>query len=124
MANKIVYIVTSGEYSDYRIRGVFLEKSKAENFLKIFGNNAQIEEFEVGANAKNDEFYFTVLFFDELGDIDINLTMPNKKSKDLVLADKTGKRSHCVYCWAKDKEHAKKKAIDMRTKWLAEVKGV
>lgn len=54
MSNK-VYIVTSGEYSDYRINAVFSTREKAQEFLDIcnqnqrdlIGSSAEIEEWDL-----------------------------------------------------------------------------
>lgn len=36
-----VYVVTAGEYSDYHIYRVFLDKSKAESYAKLLGGNVE-----------------------------------------------------------------------------------
>ena len=42
-----VYIVTSGSYSDYQIDRVFLDKEKAETYVKLSeGRDAILEEYE------------------------------------------------------------------------------
>lgn len=45
-----VYVVTSGEYSDYHIDGVFDDLNKAEIYVATiedkYGDNARIEEFD------------------------------------------------------------------------------
>ena len=40
-----VYVVTSGCYSDYRIEDVFINKEKAEEFIKWY-NDCTIEEYD------------------------------------------------------------------------------
>lgn len=42
-----VYIVTSGEYSDYRIDKVFTDKEKAEDFAKRASTNNYGEDYDV-----------------------------------------------------------------------------
>lgn len=45
----LVYVVTSGAYSEYDIVGVFLNKEKAEYFTKFYLNgldNLRVQEFE------------------------------------------------------------------------------
>jgi len=44
--NNKVYIVTSGEYSDYVIERVFLDKQKAEAYVRVC-EKSKLEEYEV-----------------------------------------------------------------------------
>lgn len=46
---KIVYIVTSGTYSDYGIEKVFLDKKKADLYCSCH-NDCEIEEWEISDN--------------------------------------------------------------------------
>lgn len=41
-----VYIVTSGTYSDYMIRKIFLDKDKAEEYRKWLPDSNDIEEYD------------------------------------------------------------------------------
>lgn len=41
-----VYVVTSGEYSDYMIRKIFLDKDKAEEYKKWLPDSNDIEEYD------------------------------------------------------------------------------
>lgn len=49
----IIYVVTSGIYSDYSIDGVFESKEAAESFIasRTFTNRYNIEEFVLGKKA-------------------------------------------------------------------------
>lgn len=57
-----VYIVTSGTYSDYTIDRVFLDKEKAERYIKLCDNHywdtPQIEEFETDDDKSIDEIKY------------------------------------------------------------------
>lgn len=46
MENK-VYIVTSGEYSDYHVRAVFSTKKKANEYIQQYGTDCRIEEYDL-----------------------------------------------------------------------------
>lgn len=46
-----IYVVTRGEYSDYQIEAVFLERKKAEIFCAVHGIDYEIEEFETKDDA-------------------------------------------------------------------------
>ena len=41
-----VYVVTSGEYSDYMIRKIFLDKDKAEEYRKWLSDSNDVEEYD------------------------------------------------------------------------------
>ena len=53
---KKIYIVTSGEYSRYKIDGVFDCKEKADQFMKTFSGDEwdkpRIEIFELNPSQK------------------------------------------------------------------------
>ena len=42
-----IYIVTSGEYSDYQINAVFSTGEKAEEYVDAYGSDYRIEEYPV-----------------------------------------------------------------------------
>lgn len=44
---KKVYIITSGEYSDYTIKAVFSTREKAEEYVDTHGSDYRIEEYSV-----------------------------------------------------------------------------
>lgn len=51
-----VYIVTSGDYSDYKINKVFFNKEKARYYQMInYPNDGDVEEYEVSDNVVEDE---------------------------------------------------------------------
>ena len=45
--SKKVYIVTSGEYSDYCVEGIFSTKEKAKDLKKVVDGNNPIKEYEL-----------------------------------------------------------------------------
>ena len=47
MARKIIYIVTSGEYSDYGINAVFSKKELAQNFITVTVEPDDYISFEI-----------------------------------------------------------------------------
>lgn len=64
-----VYIITSGEYSDYHIEGVFLDKKKAEAFSKKastdhYGANYDIEEFDTDDEMDMSRLPYHVSMYD------------------------------------------------------------
>lgn len=52
-----VYIVTSGTYSDYMIRKIFLDKDKAEEYRKWLPDSNDIEEYDTSDDDVIDKQY-------------------------------------------------------------------
>ena len=49
-----IYIVTSGEYSDYGINAVFSTKEKADEYLQQHGTGFSIEIFDIDEDTKKE----------------------------------------------------------------------
>lgn len=49
-----IYIVTSGEYSDYHICAVFSTREKAEEYVQIHGTDYGIEEYDLDEEIKRE----------------------------------------------------------------------
>ena len=63
----IVYLVTTGDYSDYRVSAAFSTKDLAQAYIDVggmsvqsYGNDARIEEFEM--DEPNDWGYVTSVY--------------------------------------------------------------
>ena len=52
-----VYVVTSGEYSDYMIRKIFLDEDNAEEYRKWLPNSNDIEEYDTSDDDVIDKRY-------------------------------------------------------------------
>ena len=52
-----VYVVTSGTYSDYMIRKIFLEKDKAEEYKKWLPDSNDVEEYDTSDDDIIDKQY-------------------------------------------------------------------
>ena len=50
-----VYIVTAGEYSDYRIERVFLDKDKAYKYCELMGNRNRYDDYNVEEYDTSDD---------------------------------------------------------------------
>jgi hypothetical protein len=67
-----IYIVTSGIYSDYRIRAVFSTKPKAEEYKAIYDKadeleEANIEEYDI--DEPYDEEFYTEVTMSKTGEV-------------------------------------------------------
>ena len=49
-----IYIVTSGDYSDYRIDAVFSTKEKAEEYVQQHGTNYRVEYYDIDKEVKKE----------------------------------------------------------------------
>ena len=59
---KKIYIVTSGDYSDYRIERVFSTKEKANEFVQQHGTDYRIEEYVVDEEIKKEQKLWLIAF--------------------------------------------------------------
>lgn len=66
---KKIYIVTSGEYSDYRIDAVFTTKEKAVNYLEQHGTCYNIEEYNIDEEVKKKTQLWYIMFCIEDGNL-------------------------------------------------------
>lgn len=60
--NKKIYIVTSGEYSDYSIEAVFSTKNKAESYIQQHGTGYRIEEYDLDEEVEKKTQIWSVTF--------------------------------------------------------------
>ncbi len=62
-----IYIVTSGEYSDYGINAVFSTKEKAVEYVEQHGTDYNIEEYNLDEEVKKETQLWRIDFFVEDG---------------------------------------------------------
>ena len=131
---KKVYIVTSGEYSDYQIRSVFSTEKLAKKYIEHAGriigdiwDEFRIEEYGLDVITKypKGKNHYVVTMELKSGEFRyIGKREPEGKREYCVLKDYRGVENIHIYCWAKSEEQAKKIATDIRTKVLAEREGL
>lgn len=120
-----VYVITCGEYSDYQICAVTLDKEQAELLKASYSDNwdeACIEEFdtddykiEVGSDYKP----MWLVEFSGAQIIRCYTVAHENYKHGKIYRNKWDGRVR-TFVEAKDEEHAKKIAKDMYIKWLAE----
>lgn len=49
-----IYIVTSGDYSDYSINAVFSTKEKAEEYVQQHGTDYRVEDYDIDEEVKKE----------------------------------------------------------------------
>lgn len=80
---KKVYIVTSGDYSDYTIGAVFSTEEKANEFIQQHGSDYRIEVFDIDNEVKKETKLWEVSMYYE----DFTLRECHIAWKDLYIAD-------------------------------------
>lgn len=119
--NNILYVCTSGIYSEYGIDAIFDDKELAENYKNSFSKNIDIEEWDLNPH-KDDLKNKRIPFF-------IRMTKDGKvediKSKDIYfnsvmeITFSVGRDSMVLYIFADNEEHAIKIANEKRFQILA-----
>ncbi len=138
----ILILVTSGEYSDYRVRGVFSSKEKADSFKKDFPgefwNDDELIELDkrIVVPAGRKPFYIEMCRDGKVGEIkekrlDLDIAEETNKERERIwfidwvwvegkrLSLANGEERLCAYFWAKDKQHAVKIANEKRVQIIA-----
>ena len=94
MANKIIYVVTVGDYSDYHIKGIFDSREKAEEYINHSASTElnDIEEYNLNELKpdKGEKMFKLRSKFDEI-DFRITGYGPNAAHyKDLMCRAESG----------------------------------
>lgn len=127
MSNEIhkVYVVTEGEYSDYRILGVFSTEDLAKEYC---GDFCTIEEYELDAAGKEEKFVQSYLAW-----VNLETGMLSGKEEGVCIAIGDKRETHVgVSVWPSEnpkwgnvtvrsfvsQDHANKVAIEKRQEWL------
>jgi len=115
-----VYIVTTGEYSDYGIVNVFSTKELAKNYVRaVYGiGEADIEEYYVDKYPKQIDKNLKHWSIEMLknGNAGRCWVSDNYEEDDIHyhVSNLFDTEYLYVYCWAKDKQHAIKIANEKR----------
>lgn len=81
---KKIFIVTSGEYSDYHIDAVFSTKEKAEEYIQQNGNGCDFEEYELDQEVEKKTQLWLITFNkegEEMGAVPQNPQYHNNENK-------------------------------------------
>lgn len=122
----IVYVITKGEYSDYGIYAVTLEKEKAEKLKKLYSDkwdDAMIETYDTDDYYVEKGRFYEVILGKRVG-IRVREIRPvcvyDRNEVRTMRNFKTKEREYVVYVKAKDEEKAKKIGADLVAKYKAE----
>ena len=130
---QIVYIVTSGSYSDYGINAVFLDRSEAERWVQqnhipdqydLYGSSFEIEEYEVGESSR-ERIRYRYSLNNQKGHDPwerlIVMTDPSEASRFMVHYDGQGnvyRTDWCLVLEAETPEQALKIASEQKAQML------
>lgn len=127
----IVYVITRGEYSDYSIVAVTLEKEKAEELKKLYSdkwNEAMIETYDTDDYYVENGGFYSVKIGKrsaiEVRKINSVIPMDDRDKVSLMYDWRTNRENYFVYVKAKDEEQAKKIGADLVAKYKAEEQGI
>lgn len=120
--NKTLYAVTDGDYSDYRVLGVFSTKAKAEHYKSLTQSDS-IEEYELDGMLDHPKgMLWWAVTMDEGG----NTEETNQENalyadgyKDSDWRPDGDGRLVTYYMWARNEKHAIKIANERRIGLIA-----
>lgn len=122
-----IYVVTSGEYSYYRIEGVYSDRDAAELCAAAKDDcigGATVEEYELDKHVdllRSGRMPFDVYIGSRKGQletIDVDV-MRSNYTPSVVMEEKYGRINYFVNVVARDKEHAAKIAMEKVTQYRA-----
>jgi len=112
-----VYVVTTGEYSDYSIRGVFDNEPQANEFAESC--QGEVKEYPLNPTSSKPKGYFLYrVEMDREGNSKVSaedIIYCNNVGKDCILPHNN---KLLVYCWARNDKHAVKIANEKRAKMI------
>lgn len=115
-----IYAITKGDYSDYHICALTVNAQKAERLKALYSSDYQdafIEEFEDGEGMDLNLFWIC----DKNG---CNPSFGEYNGKEQVLVNNKTNEICGVCLYAKDEQHAEKKAHDMIAEYKANKAGI
>ena len=121
-----VYVLTKGDYSDYHICAVTMDKNHAENMKKLLDGRykeARIEEYILDETKENGNLYYVEFSDDESPSIYIDEYDGFGNPYDAPYVEEWNDPIR-VYVRSKDEEHAMKIAQDEYSKWKAKKEGI
>jgi hypothetical protein len=80
---KKIYIVTSGEYSEYEINAVFSTKEKANAYIQQRGTYYDIEEYDLDEEVEKKTQLWSIVFCIENGKFDEANPISYNKNKEV-----------------------------------------
>lgn len=121
-----IYLVTSGEYSDYHVVGACSTEEHADQLINAMNGDGYIEPFEIDAeiNLMNSGLHPFTVWMDRDGNVTQHKeegisSYSLRKSKAKIARSYGPGVYYYVSCWARDLEHAVKISNELRIQELA-----
>ena len=86
---KKIYVITSGEYSDYHIVAIYTTREMAEEFIQSNGNDCTIEEYDIDKPISKEMKLWFISFNIENGELENATTIDYKVEEN---------KDTCFYC--------------------------
>jgi len=125
-----IYIITSGEYSDYGIRAVFTDKALADAYINMYGNTGyyndmSIEEWEADRFAEEMRqghaiYRVQIWKSGDLYNCERDASLPDAQTTIGIVRWANNQELLTTIVIAKDEQHAIKVANERRTRLIAE----
>lgn len=121
-----IYVITEGDYSDYHICGVAIEKEKAEEIKQLNTDSlheAYIEEYDTDDYYVEKGRFYQVHLYNS--NVSVSETFVTSVSDRNDVRISLAKNPHYyVVVKAMDEEHAKKIGLDLIAKYKAKREGL
>ncbi len=121
-----VYLVTSGNYSDYRVEGIFSTEAGAEHYVRamLYGtyDHPRIKAWEIDATAGENGLWPYMVTFWNTGESAVDAVRYGTPDEHGHIRNRTNAVEITVR--ARDSGHALKIASDLRAEWLARHAGI
>lgn len=115
-----IYLITQGEYSDYRVCGAFSTEDKANQALPFYTGAPEIEEYELDQVTPKPGWWMWQVVLDENGDRSALGHAPHKIDPCPESSQYwPGLNCRAFYVCAKDENHAFKIANERRAQIVA-----
>lgn len=135
MSAQKAYVIVSGEYSDYTVNAVFLDKEEAERAAEIANRKGgcwyddhRVLEFDIGVPCDLEKFDLYSAYLDKEGHVThaskCSWLFSDEINKVRVFTGPYRQSDYRIDVYATDAEHAKKIAADIFAKWKAEQEGI
>ena len=122
-----IYVITSGEYSDYTIEGVTLDRKKAQCVAKLLDRSRKsvhIKEYNSDMFTGNEKIQWYISFTADGSYCATEMDFCADRLNRLPMVYKSKRGGYNVYIQADDKEHALKIAQDELARYKAEKEGI
>ena len=111
-----IYVLTEGDYSDYHIIGVYSTKELAEEAQSL-NQYSVIEEYNldnIPEHPPGMKAWYVGISNGKLDDLCTGQISPFEQTvpREFEYEYPNGRISYSVYCWAVDKDHAEKIALN------------